>query len=676
MNQSHRARERYVRTLQFLIPFSGAAWTKFQTAYFLSVGLSPTAAGALTSASLMVKLLSYPLWGLLADLHGSHQLVLVWAIFLANLALLVLQVGMPWLVVRPTYLLIVRLARSVFNSSWSLVDALTLKHTADQPHKFGSHRLFGSIAFGLGSLAAGFVIDWTGQLSAVFYYTYVTNIPLFLLVLYDQFGGGSNAQETGTEIELQQLRNQWEEGEEQQQQPQVGDDERQALWDRARHREAGKEDDLQLQALLEEHNLLPLPVAFPSTKETQLNLDLATPQLNVNAAAHPGDPSQSTSAAVAATIAAQDTNTSPALLRVDKIEGSENVTPKHVTPAKRFMTLSLQQGHKLEKQFRQFGRLLRDGQVRFCLPLLACYFAVFSLADDFLFMQLAKEFGIHGGYVGLLVWISTLATVVVFATSPRFLETWSWNKLVLLAQAALFFRLLGHIYVGHDSSRIWLLMGLQLLHGLNFGLVWVVARLYLDAAATHHSNFTPPSSPASFCISKESPKRSASPRRIRMQFPTTSEVETGDESSGTPVSAEHTPPKTDSANTNAGKRNRHREGGIHALTHGVLACIYTGSKGVGIGCASYLFDHRFAGRGGPVYMCGAVLVFFNILWTLFLMQRANSVCAVNSCACIASSDSTGETHGTKRRCYHASESTLTLFDEFRFGGGRGNYAET
>eukprot|EP00808_Paulinella_micropora_P002830 g45764.t1 len=616
---SNQARERYVRALQFLVPFSGSAWSKFQMAYFIEKGLSASVAGGLSSASLIVKLLSYPVWGILCDLTNQPQLVLTVAIVLGNVSLLFMQLAMPVLLRRPMLLLTVKLIRSVLNASWSLVDSFTLQLTQHQISRFGSHRLFGSIAFGLGSLAAGLAIDWAQSVDAVFYYTYITSLPLLILVCVFRFedaeqqsgkmgkdleqgadiGQGvvvpGNAQLAGTVLAQPAPAP-----------PAAGSatvDHISPLPPPPPNTTSGgisDQDIIAIAGMAASSSQLSQPAAL-SVITTP-----AVPPLSPPASPHQlhtrGNKLQEQSSRSGVEGGGQAARQQHTSTKHDSRHGSHGHTLSQLTR---------QRSEQLRWQFRQFSRLLLHGQVAHCLLIFSLYFVLFAVVDDFLYMQLAQEFRTHGTFVGVCVWVSTLAAVAVFAAGHRLLESCGWNRLVIMAQGSLLLRLIGHTFITQDKSRLMLMIPLQLLHGFNYASFWVVARLYMHAAASHYSHTAPYLPPAPQSINTLAKNCTSAPNLtslVKRNKPLHERY--------SPASRTH----DEGGTGQAGQQREGGQGGIHALTHGVLGCVWTASKGVGIGCSAYLFEHRFNGRGAPVFFSAAIAASVLLCWTMNLCR--------------------------------------------------------
>jgi PPP family 3-phenylpropionic acid transporter len=94
----------------------------------------------------------------------------------------------------------------------------------------------------------------------------------------------------------------------------------------------------------------------------------------------------------------------------------------------------------------------------------------------FLYMELL---GAGKTLMGWALTVATLSELVIFSSSDRLLNRWGIKSVLLLALAALAVRLLTYAII----STPWLVLPVQLLHGLSFSALWVAGVAYADKIA-------------------------------------------------------------------------------------------------------------------------------------------------------------------------------------------------
>src|SRR5574341_1486263 len=91
-----------------------------------------------------------------------------------------------------------------------------------------------------------------------------------------------------------------------------------------------------------------------------------------------------------------------------------------------------------------------------------------SILSNYLFLYL-KDMGTNETVMGLTLTVATLSELPVFFFSNRLLRRWGTRGLLLLSLSILGFRLIAYAFV-HTP---WLVLALQLLHGVSFSTWWV-----------------------------------------------------------------------------------------------------------------------------------------------------------------------------------------------------------
>ena len=171
------------KLLAFCVPLSGVAWSRFQTLLLLDAGYTPTAIGFFKSCSYLSKIIFAPFWGVVGDLY-TPIVALALSYCLSGLSLELLRQCLlrQWSF---TTMLLIKTFRSASNCIGAVTEAVlydATRHRTDG-ESFGRQRLLSSLAWGVGSLCAGYMIDALG-LWSIFPYTYVM-ISVALVLLYN-----------------------------------------------------------------------------------------------------------------------------------------------------------------------------------------------------------------------------------------------------------------------------------------------------------------------------------------------------------------------------------------------------------------------------------------------------------------------------------------------------------
>jgi len=137
--------------LYVLYYLSQVSWTPFLSVYYREMHLSGLQIGTLSGIGPAVMLLSQPLWGLIADLHGRRRTLLF-----TMLAAVCLLPGFAW----PGgywFFFIWAIAHGfLFNPVSPLIDSLVLDHLERlRAVSFGQMRLWGAVGWALGAFTVG-----------------------------------------------------------------------------------------------------------------------------------------------------------------------------------------------------------------------------------------------------------------------------------------------------------------------------------------------------------------------------------------------------------------------------------------------------------------------------------------------------------------------------------------
>ncbi|QYK50826.1 MAG: MFS transporter [Anaerolineales bacterium] len=160
--------------------FIFAAWaciTPFFVLYLQSLGFSGAQIGILTGIGPLIGLAAKPFWAGYADATNRHRLVL----YLSVGAAVVLNAIFPFL--RSfTLILGVQILMAMLSShTLPLLDSATIHMMGSNRDRYGSVRLWGTVAWGIVSALAGFALDRLGLASMFWIFCGLMSVNLFLL---------------------------------------------------------------------------------------------------------------------------------------------------------------------------------------------------------------------------------------------------------------------------------------------------------------------------------------------------------------------------------------------------------------------------------------------------------------------------------------------------------------
>jgi PPP family 3-phenylpropionic acid transporter len=135
---------------------------------------------------------------------------------------------------------------------------------------------------------------------------------------------------------------------------------------------------------------------------------------------------------------------------------------------------------KLSAPFWQGVRLMLGNSRQWRLFLIIIFSAGIGSAiiHNYLFLYM-EQLGAGNSLMGVALTVATLSELVIFSSSDRLLNRWGIKNVLLLALAALAARLLAYAVI----SNPWLVLPVQLLHGLSFSALWAAGVAYADRIA-------------------------------------------------------------------------------------------------------------------------------------------------------------------------------------------------
>ena len=148
-----------LKCIYFLGGLSGATWGRFSTIYFNKIlHLTVQQIGFIEMVMPVVRLLTTPLWGVLADRCHAKKTVYLFTTIVSS-SVLLLQAS-PTLASGFYPVLAINALLSAFVSG-GVLDAYTLSYLDQfkQTRKYGQIRLYTAVSWGLGNVVMGYVTD-------------------------------------------------------------------------------------------------------------------------------------------------------------------------------------------------------------------------------------------------------------------------------------------------------------------------------------------------------------------------------------------------------------------------------------------------------------------------------------------------------------------------------------
>ncbi|MDH5593617.1 MAG: MFS transporter [Gammaproteobacteria bacterium] len=168
----------YFASLGALVPY----WS----VYLKSLGFNYAEIGELFAILVVTKVIAPNIWGWIADHKGKRMMIVRLGSFLAAVAFIGIFFGSSywW----------IALIMSVFSFFWNAVlpqfEATTMTHMKDEPHRYSSIRLWGSVGFIVAVAALGPVLEEYGSnLLPSFLFILVAGIWLMSLVVPESAAG-------------------------------------------------------------------------------------------------------------------------------------------------------------------------------------------------------------------------------------------------------------------------------------------------------------------------------------------------------------------------------------------------------------------------------------------------------------------------------------------------------
>lgn len=128
--------------------------------------------------------------------------------------------------------------------------------------------------------------------------------------------------------------------------------------------------------------------------------------------------------------------------------------------------------------WRGFGMLMGNRRWLFFLVIIFIAGIGSSLTHNYLFLYM-DQLGAGTTVMGLALTAATLSELVVYAFSDKMLDRWGTRKMLASSIVAMFVRMLAYSVV----MLPWIVLIIQLLHGLTFSARWVAGVAYANKIA-------------------------------------------------------------------------------------------------------------------------------------------------------------------------------------------------
>jgi len=173
--------KRRYQTLYFVFFVAGSGITAFRNVYFEELGLSGFEMGLIGAVMVGAGMFAQPLWGVVADRYGRTKGALLVGTAVSAVAGLAFPVIGQSVADPPLLFGLLLAAGVVFATFRAPIMPIANSMVLDSGLNYGSVRAFGAIAFGVGLVGIGSLVEWFG--TPVVFYIYVVGMAAFFLFL-------------------------------------------------------------------------------------------------------------------------------------------------------------------------------------------------------------------------------------------------------------------------------------------------------------------------------------------------------------------------------------------------------------------------------------------------------------------------------------------------------------
>ncbi|WP_167880069.1 MFS transporter [Halorhabdus rudnickae] len=169
--------ERRYQLLYLVLYAAANGISGYRNVFFEDIGLSEAQMGVIGAVLVGAGILVQPIWGVLADAYGRTKLAMAVGALVSIVGGLLFPLG---LIVESPFLLML-LAAVIYSAFRSPIIPLANSMVMGSGINFGNVRAFGSVAFGVGILAMGPLVDAFG--TATIFVVYAVGMVIFVVSL-------------------------------------------------------------------------------------------------------------------------------------------------------------------------------------------------------------------------------------------------------------------------------------------------------------------------------------------------------------------------------------------------------------------------------------------------------------------------------------------------------------
>lgn len=426
------------KLLFFCVSMSTVGWQRFQNNFYLENGLSTSQVGTLKAIGLLFKFVASPVFCFLSDISNPKY------ILMQMLGVQILTIWMLKTLPKPIgyySIFAIKLLRATTAPTDTITTSASFKLTEGTSQGFGQQRMFGSLAWGLGALLCGILIDSYGMTS-VFYYTNTFNLITLALVfilptVYMGGGGGSSSGSSASSF---------------------GDGTKDKDNDASSFLDSGTSltptptsNDLGQH----QHHEITFPLMYTNTSSSGSSIDEDKSMPSVYSSSSSSNSSNS------------HNNSNKVLLKPSIRLNSSSLS----------FALSSQFKAHIYDKYNTIIKFLNYPTSRTLLLNVFINGIVMTVPDTFLYLSLEKDYHASRKFSGFCTTVSIISAMPLFWYSDHLIKQFGHFDLVFYSQLIGAARLIFYFLVHSNRSEysLNLILTIQLLHGFQFSLFWAAS---------------------------------------------------------------------------------------------------------------------------------------------------------------------------------------------------------
>ena len=416
------------KTLFFITALSTVGWNRFQNNFFIDNGLSNTEIGMLKTVGLVSKIIGEPALCMLAD-ATNLKVVFAIGVVMSIYTMEILRTAAP---LTFNIVFYVKILRTFVSPIGTLTTTSSLHLIQGSSEGFGEQRAFGSVAWGIGALLIGALIDIYGM-NSLFYYTYCLNLVMLIVILIAVPNKATRDHSIASESNKLPKK-----------------------------RGVGLITDTPSPADLLERGVAQHKHHFLTDHPSEDDFTPLVPKYDT------------------------PPTTSPSTDKHALISGTNSIRCNSVLSA------ICRQGSfwlaQVVGTLRPYWLFCRHEHLQCLFFNIFVYGICMTAIDTFLYVAVERDFSASRTFNGLLTAVSVVGTVPAFWYSDRVIQSYGHNFVILTAQMVCCVRLFLSALIWHcpSSVALGLTLLLQLSHSVCFGLYWATVVDLVTSSA--HSN--------------------------------------------------------------------------------------------------------------------------------------------------------------------------------------------